>query len=77
MFGDHVSFDDTGLSPRSVTRRGALRLLIGAGTCAALLPTAAGAAASIGKTSSSARPSPGGRGLPLPACEKRRSPWNG
>lgn len=46
MFGDHVSFDDTGLSPRSVTRRGALRLLIGAGTCAALLPTVAAAAPS-------------------------------
>lgn len=40
---DHVSLSEAGISPRGVTRRDALRLLIGAGAVAALLPSTAGA----------------------------------
>ena len=46
MSPDHAPLSDAGLSPRGVTRRDALRLLIGAGACAALLPTVATAAPS-------------------------------
>ena len=46
MSRDHVSSSGAFASPRSVTRRDALRLLIGAGACAALLPSAANAAPS-------------------------------
>ncbi|MBM6775632.1 coiled-coil domain-containing protein [Olsenella profusa] len=37
----HVSATDAGLTPRSVTRRDALRLLIGAGICATFFPSVA------------------------------------
>ena len=37
------TFSDAGISPRTVTRRDALRLLIGAGVCAALVPQVAAA----------------------------------
>ena len=43
---DHASARDAGISPRSVTRRDALRLLIGAGACSALFPALASAAPS-------------------------------
>ena len=39
----HVSLSDVGLTPRSVTRRDALRLFIGAGLCATFLPGIAAA----------------------------------
>ena len=40
---EHVSLSDVGLTPRAVTRRDALRLLIGAGLCATFLPGLASA----------------------------------
>ena len=44
MFRTHVRPSDAGITPRSVTRRDALRLLIGAGICATFLPGVANAA---------------------------------
>lgn len=43
MSHTHVSLGDLGLSPRAVTRRDALRLFMGAGLCATLLPSVASA----------------------------------
>ena len=43
MSRNHVSRGDAFASPRGVTRRDALRLLIGAGACAAFLPSVASA----------------------------------
>ena len=43
---DHASLSGAGISPRTVTRRDALRLLIGAGACSALFPALASAAPS-------------------------------
>lgn len=43
MSHKHVTLSDVGLTPRSVTRRDALRLFIGAGICATFLPAVAGA----------------------------------
>ena len=43
MSHTHVTLSDVGLTPRSVTRRDALRLFIGAGLCATFLPGIASA----------------------------------